>query len=333
MSKEPKISILMPVFNAAPFIRNTITSICNQRFNDWELIVVDDFSSDNSYDILKEVSSIDARIKLYKNKVKGIVPALQVAFSHSTGSYITRMDADDLMPPDKLENFLKTIDGRDKTVVTGFVEYFSESPISEGYRNYESWLNNNLLSDNPWEQVYRECIIASPNWMVSRKCFMQDILLEQLDYPEDYDLVFRWLAHNYKIVCVNQVTHFWREHPARTSRNSDVYQQGSFFSLKTNWWLKLAFTGQEVQIIGAGRKGKLVQKLLQENHVTSQLFDFSHHKRGGNSLAEEVLALDELSAVKQSILCVWPKSKKTQNEIIEFLAGKSIVFGDNLWLF
>jgi len=85
----------MPVFDAGSWLTNCLESIINQTEMDWELIAIDDFSTDNSFDILQQYSLKNDRIQIYKNQSKGIIPALQLAFQQSSGTYITRMDADD----------------------------------------------------------------------------------------------------------------------------------------------------------------------------------------------------------------------------------------------
>ena len=93
----------MPVYNAQDFLIETIDSILNQSNSNWELLAVDDFSTDNSFQILQSFERKDSRIKAFKNAEKGIIPALQLAYIQSNGVLISRMDADDLMPIDKLK--------------------------------------------------------------------------------------------------------------------------------------------------------------------------------------------------------------------------------------
>ena len=83
------ISILTPFKNTAQFLPECINSILSQTYTNWELIIVDDNSTDDSYDIVKSFQEKDSRIKLYKNPERGIINALRHAFKHSKGQYIT----------------------------------------------------------------------------------------------------------------------------------------------------------------------------------------------------------------------------------------------------
>ena len=98
-----KISILMPVKNAESFLTECLDSIISQSYENWELIAVDDGSSDDSLQILKNYEQSDQRITAYRNDGVGIIDALRLAYNYSQGGMITRMDADDIMTSDKLE--------------------------------------------------------------------------------------------------------------------------------------------------------------------------------------------------------------------------------------
>jgi glycosyltransferase involved in cell wall biosynthesis len=100
--KAPKISILMPVKNAMPYLKTCIDSILQQNYAHWEIIAVNDSSTDESATVLQEFANQDARISVYENSGNGIIDALKLAYSKSSGTFITRMDADDLMTFDKL---------------------------------------------------------------------------------------------------------------------------------------------------------------------------------------------------------------------------------------
>ena len=231
------ISILLPFKNEENYIEECLNSILLQSYTDWQLIAVDDHSDDQGRAILEKEK--DPRIEVYTNEGKGILPALQTAQKHIKGTYVTRMDADDIMPIHKLETLLKQIQSYDqKVVATGCVEYFSSRPISEGYQRYEQWLNETADTNQFYERIYRECTVASANWMMSIADFNEMNGYDKLKYPEDFDMLFHWRKYGFQIKSCEQMTHLWREHPQRTSRNSDVYQQESFFRLKLSYFWK-----------------------------------------------------------------------------------------------
>ncbi len=164
------ISILMPVKNAEPFLTDCLNSIISQTETNWELIAVNDGSTDDSLRVLQDFSKKDKRISTLENSGSGIIEALRLAYSLSRGNLITRMDADDLMPPTKLEILKRNLlSFGSKNLATGQVKYFSNEGLKDGYRYYESWLNELTKSGTNYSDIYRECVIPSPCWMVFRE--------------------------------------------------------------------------------------------------------------------------------------------------------------------
>lgn len=109
--EEKLVSVLMPVYNVEKYVAEALESIRNQTYKNIEIIVVDDGSTDNTYEIVKEISSFDPRIVLLRNeKNSKIVKTLNKAFSHSRGSYIARMDGDDVSSPDRIERKVRFLE-------------------------------------------------------------------------------------------------------------------------------------------------------------------------------------------------------------------------------
>jgi glycosyltransferase involved in cell wall biosynthesis len=315
--KRPAVSILMPLRNAEPWVTACIESIRAQTFQDWELIVVDDLSQDASTQLVSAQRDQDERIMLVENTGTGIIPALQTAFALASGSFITRMDADDLMPKDKLAVFYATVIQQSDHIITGKVKYFGDTGIvvSDGYRSYEQWLNERISKKDHWDWIYRECVIASANWMAHRSL----VNFNDLIYPEDYDLVFHWYQQRIQITGINEVTHLWREHPHRTSRTSANYQQERFFALKLDRFLSLDHdTDKELRILGKNVKTKLVMKRMDQARVPYQIAEKEDLKkfRWDDSI--------------QVLIAVYP-SLDQRMAIMEFFQSKGLFHGKNYW--
>lgn len=217
--QKPLVSILVPFKNTEHFLPECIESIMNQSYTNWELLIIDDGSTDNSYQIVSEHANKDNRIKLFKNTGNGIIDALRVAFKHSHGDYITRMDSDDIMIPEKLEVLAKGLQTHGKQhLAVGLVKYFSSNGINDGYAKYETWLNNLTKKGNNFSEIYKECVIPSPCWMVHREDLIACSAFEPTNYPEDYDLTFRFFKQGFKCIPCDTVLHEWRDYSTRTSR-------------------------------------------------------------------------------------------------------------------
>ena len=104
LNTTPKISLLMSVYNGEDYLSEAIESVVNQTFTDWELIVINDCSTDGTADILDAFAAKDARIKVYPNEVNLRLPSsLNRGLEFAQGTYIARMDADDICLPDRLQ--------------------------------------------------------------------------------------------------------------------------------------------------------------------------------------------------------------------------------------
>lgn len=98
----PKVSVIIPVYNTAPYLKESVGSIMNQTLRELEIIVVDDGSTDNSSEILRELADSDTRIQVYSQRNEGQSSARNTALKHVTGEYIYFMDSDDVLHPDAL---------------------------------------------------------------------------------------------------------------------------------------------------------------------------------------------------------------------------------------
>ena len=258
------ISIIMPVRNGFPFLQECLDSIIHQTYANWELIVVNDNSTDETELQLEQYAELDSRIKPTQNIGKGIIDALITGYNLSKGNYISRMDADDIMPKNKLEILLGLLSNKSTfSVATGHVKYFSANGVKDGYKSYENWLNQLCIDDNHYQNIYKECVIASPAWMMRRDHFEVIGGFKSNTYPEDYDLCFRMYEHGVNIVSSPKIVHHWRDHGSRASRNDENYADNRFLDLKLAYFQKIENPKYEDTIlIGAGKKGKSIAKYL-----------------------------------------------------------------------
>lgn len=109
--KKPKVSIIMPVYNRGRYLRQAIESVLSQTFQDFELILVDDGSTDNSRAIIKEYPEKDKRIRYaFHEKNRGVSAARNTALSMAQGEWIAIIDSDDAWHPERLEKLLEIIE-------------------------------------------------------------------------------------------------------------------------------------------------------------------------------------------------------------------------------
>ena len=306
MDLDGLVSIIMPAKNAARYIEDCLLSILAQDYSHWELLVTNDQSTDQTDSILNHFSNQDSRIQLLQNQGQGITSALQTAYAHASGTYITRMDADDLMIKDKLSQLVGACQS-EEVLATGLVKYFSKGTLGEGYIKYADWLNQNLLSQDPFQAIYKECVIPSPCWMLRKSTFDKLSAFDSLRYPEDYDLCFRMRKAGVQVKTVDQILHHWRDYPERSSRTDDNYADNRFLEIKVNYFLQDDYDKTCPLVIwGAGKKGKSVAKLLIDQEIPFHWIS-NNPKKIGHDIYGKVIQgeplLDEMPNA-QCIICI-----------------------------
>lgn len=316
------VSILTPFKNTEAFIGECIQSIISQTYTNWELIIIDDHSTDNSYNIVNAFAENEPRIKLLKNTGNGIIDALKLAFKTSTGKFITRMDSDDIMANNKLEVLVNQLKTHGKQhVATGLVQYFSDAGISDGYQQYETWINNLTKTGSNYNEIYKECVIASPCWMLHREDLITCGAFNPNIYPEDYDLTFRFYKHKYKCIPNNQLLHYWRDYSYRTSRTHAHYALNHFIDLKLMHFLEIDYNSDKNLVIwGAGHKGKLIAKTLVEKNIPFTWICDNPNKIGKAIYGVTLQPFMNLASVKNSQSIVTVANKIAQKEIHKYMA-------------
>ena len=103
MMTSPTVSVLLPVYNAVKYLSQAIESILSQTYKDFEFIIIDDGSNDESYETIRKYSDIDVRIRLFSRENKGLIISLNEGLSYAQGKYIARMDSDDISYPERLQ--------------------------------------------------------------------------------------------------------------------------------------------------------------------------------------------------------------------------------------
>ena len=261
----------MAVKDTEPYLPACLDSIVAQKYQNWELIAVNDHSTDRTPEILAEYAAKDSRIKVFHSDRPKLIPTLQVAYRQVSGTLINRMDSDDKMPDYKLELLVSEWEKYGKgTVIAGGTEHFvDEGEVGDGFRRYERWLNDVARRSAHYEEIYTECVIPSHCWIIHKDDFDAVGAFDPEIYPEDYDLCFRFYRHGLKVVGIDSILHFWRDRSNRISRTWDEYKDNRYFDLKLRFFYELDRNRERPLVLwGAGRNGKDMAKLLQANNDT-----------------------------------------------------------------
>jgi glycosyltransferase involved in cell wall biosynthesis len=324
--QKPLISILTPFKNTARFLPECLNSILGQSYDAWELLMVDDHSSDLSYEMVKAYAQKDSRIQLYKNSGRGIIEALRLAFLKSKGDYITRMDSDDIMHPEKLQHMHNDLQSHGKRhVALGLVNYFSDEGISDGYSRYETWLNALTEQGLNYSEIYKECVIPSPCWMVHREDLIMCEGFNPNRYPEDYDLTFRFYKYGLKCIPSHHVLHYWRDYKTRTSRIHEHYAQNYFLDIKLHYFLELDYdTSRVLTLWGAGTKGKTIAKQLSDKSIPFVWICDNPKKVGKHIYGHELFNFEQLKQLNHPQSIVTVANEEAQIEIRTYFESQNM---------
>ncbi|MBA4321165.1 MAG: glycosyl transferase, partial [Flavobacterium sp.] len=222
-NNEPKISVLMPAYNAEKYIAEAIESILNQTFKDFEFIIVDDCSTDKTWEIIQEYTKKDERIVALKNeKNLGIAGNRNKLIGMAKGKYIVWQDADDISFPERLNHqhcFME--ENREVGICGGWLEFFDDSGKTS-VRKYKT------DDANIRKTIFRFSPVAQPGAII-RKKVIDEVGQYDLNYPpaEDLDMSFR-IGKEYKFANLQEAVIKYRENKAGAT-----FSKLKFIELKT----------------------------------------------------------------------------------------------------
>lgn len=257
MTPLPEISVVLPFFNAESTLSEAVRSILAQTFQDWELVLFDDGSTDDSARMAESFAARDARIRMIRSSHVGMVAALRRACRDARGTYLARMDADDWSDPRRLAMQAELLKGDPAVGLCGTqVRMFGES-IGSGIRRYEEWINGLVTHEDMQRELFVECPIPHPSFMMPRSIFEQISGYEDHGWAEDYDLCMRVVLSGKRLGKVAEPLLDWRESAGRLSRTSERYSVARFRALKRHYLARMGlWDGKELYQWGAGEVGK-----------------------------------------------------------------------------
>lgn len=222
MSSQVKVSIITPCHDAAQFIRQTIESVLGQDYANWEMLISDDGSSDDTIRIVNEYVQKDSRIKLFTSEVKSGSPAAprNNSLDHATGKYVAFLDSDDVWLPEKLSEQVAFAEANNYPIVYSYYEKISQSGVR----------NNRVIKTDASHDYARIVQTDGVPWltmMVRRDC-IGDLRFVNAE-KEDYIFLINLLKKGYTAYNTCRLHALYRE--ARSSRS------GNKLKMLTSQWM------------------------------------------------------------------------------------------------
>jgi len=320
----PTVSVLLPVRDAEGTLPAAIESIESQTFGDFEVLAVDDGSSDGSALLLDAWRARDGRVCVVRQGPTGIVGALEACRSRARGRYLARMDADDIAFPDRFQVQFETMESNPTWAVCGgHIEYFPPERVREGAVRYQRWLNSLETPDHVERDLFVECPLAHPTFFMRADAV--DVVGGYADagWPEDYDLLMRLWKHGGRLGVVPRPLLRWREGEDRLSRNDPRYAPEAFRRCKVRYLLDTLARGRDgVVVWGAGPLGKAFAKEVRSAGGEVRAFiDVDPRKVGQTIHGATVLGLDGINSLTGAYCVASVGQKGARGDIRANLTG------------
>lgn len=258
MPASPAVSVLLPFYNAAPTLERAVKSITAQTLTDWELLLLNDGSTDDSLHIAQQLATSDARIKIYSNATNcGIANTLNTGITNATAPLLARMDADDWAHPERFAKQIAYLQQHPQTGLVGCAVKHEGDASQQGYALYIDWINALQTPEQIRLNRFTESPFAHPSVMFRKTLTEQFGMYRDGDFPEDYELWLRWLAAGVTMAKMPEVLLHWNDLPARLSRTDARYSRDAFYRCKAVYLAaeikEHVATDRPVWFCGAGR--------------------------------------------------------------------------------
>lgn len=279
----PQVSVLLPVYNAAATLEEALTSLAAQTWPDFEIVAVDDGSTDGSGALLEAWARREPRLRVLRQPHRGLVAALQVGLAACRAPLVARMDADDRAHPERLAAQVAYLAQHPEVAVVGTqVEAFPAAAVGRGLRRYLAWQNALLHDADIRREIFIESPFAHPSVMFRRAAVEAVGGYRAAPWAEDYDLWLRLYLAGARFGKVPRVLLWWRERPDRLTRTDPRCSPEAFFQAKAHYLAQGPLAGRDAVLLwGAGIAGrKLGRHLLRAGVPLQAYLDIDPRKIG-----------------------------------------------------
>ena len=334
----PDVSVLLPCYNAESTLEETLDSLQTQTYPDFEIITIDDGSTDHTRRILERYAEKDPRILVLSQPHQGVVEAGNFGLEACRGEIIVRMDADDRCHPTRIEKQRDYfLNHPDVGVVSCLVEGFPESAVGEGFQLYYDWLNSLVTHEDIIREIFVESPIANPS-----AAFRKDLILrlggyQDQGWPEDYDLWLRAYLAGARFAKILEVLFYWREHPGRLTHQDSRYSVENFLRAKAHYLAKGPARGRDAVLVwGAGMTGRRLSKHLEREGLPLEAFvEVDQKKIGRTKRRRPIIGVENLLDVwgkyQNPILLTAVRARSAAPLIQANLEKLGLVQGQDWW--
>ncbi len=331
----PRISVLIPVYNGADSLPQSLRSVSNQTERDLEIVAVDDGSTDETLRVLREFQHADARIHVVTGPHRGIVPALNAGLAVCRAPYIARMDCDDLSHPERLRLQADYLDAHNDIGLVGCrVEFGGDRSLCAGYAHYVDWTNSLLAPGDIALNRFIESPFAHPSVMFRRELTTTLGTYCDGSFPEDYELWLRWLDAGTRMAKLPTVLVTWNDPPDRLSRTDPRYSFQAFYQCKAEYLARWLTANNpfhpHIIIWGAGRETRKRAEYLADHGIhIDRYVDVDPRKIGQVIHHRPVIDETTLPPPAHCFVVSYVSSRGARDDIRERLQSRGFREGDH----
>ena len=347
-ARSPTLSVVMPVYNAAATLEAALSTTLNQSWSDFELIAVDDGSTDGSADLLHSWARRDRRLQVVRAPHRGLVAALQTGVAAARSPWLGRMDADDLCAPDRFGKQMELLTTSGADLVSCRVAPPPGTVVGPGMARFMDWLNGLLRHADIERERFQESPLAHPTVIMRRTVFERCGGYQDPPWAEDYDLWLRMLHGGARMIKHPDTLVFWSDSADRATRRDGRYSQENFMRCKARHLIPALLADADTPFViwGAGQFGKKFNQLLCAQGRRPAFFvDVDRRKIGGHVALTArpgpddprfpVHGVDRLPPPGEAVTLVAVgsiASDQARSEIREALGARGHVEGKHFWL-
>jgi glycosyltransferase involved in cell wall biosynthesis len=320
---RPRVSVLLPARDEEPFLAECLASLSAQTLSDFEVLVVDDGSTDASPAIAVGHARADSRFRVLRQEPAGMVAASERARAEACAPLIARMDADDVALPERLELQVAAIEEEGLAAVGGRVEYFPEP--TDGMRAYAAWLNSLVTVEAVLRDLWVECPLPGPALTARAEL----VSYRDRGWPEDYDLVLRIWEGGGRFRNVDRLVHRWRDHPERLTRTETAYTLDAFRRCKVHFLRRTLLSDDRPAVVwGAGPTGKaLARELLAAGTPLAAFVEVDPRKLGTRIHGAPVVPVEHAADFPGALALGAVSGPEGRARVRELAAGLGLVEG------
>ena len=232
-TNHPLITIILPVYNAERYLKKAILSIINQTYKNLEVICINDGSTDESEQIIRELKAKDSRIVYVKNEENiGLIKTLNKAIEIASGEYIARMDADDISLPDRIEKQYKFLKDNNVDICDCNIKYINENNKQINKSAYMPLTNKGLIFYSFFKTpLIHPTVFSKSVVLKTHKYLFSDITI----HCEDYELWTRLINSGVKIAKMKDVLYIQNVNSESVSYKYEDIQKQNFTYLTLNY--------------------------------------------------------------------------------------------------